>query len=215
MKFFVSRQRYWGVDEDEGTVVEVAQGGLDYANPGMMGVHFSHLGEGQEFTNPKEAVEAAIRVCDAWRALGEQNAKVSFGFTGGNSLPFEPKSYDDLRQKAEELYEKLPKCSECSELLGKETYTHDLNCGDEEFCSENCADKAYRSSVLSDLHMWANDIFNDVSLDWEQKYDQIFSDDISVKVFNLVRLDYCDPDTSYEEDVTAFINAFNEKMKDG
>jgi hypothetical protein len=37
---------------------------------------------------------------------------------------------------------------------------------------------------------------------------------ISVKVFNEVGLDYCDPDTTYEEDVTAFMNAFRVKMRD-
>ena len=41
-------------------------------------------------------------------------------------------------------------------------------------------------------------------------YDMIFSEHISRKI--LIDLDYYDPDTSYEEDVTAFVNAFNDKM---
>jgi hypothetical protein len=43
-------------------------------------------------------------------------------------------------------------------------------------------------------------------LSWKEKYDKIFSDDISMKV----DLDYYDPDTSYEEDILAFVNAFKE-----
>ena len=40
----------------------------------------------------------------------------------------------------------------------------------------------------------------------EKKYDYIFSDNISKKI----KLDYCDPDTSYGEDVKAFMEAFKE-----
>jgi len=141
-KFFVSRQRYYGVDEDEGTVVEIAYGGLDYANPDMLGTKWPHLGEGKEFSDPREAVEAAIRVCDAWRVSGESNAKVAMGATGGNTIPFEPKEYDEARARAEELYEKLPKCDQCGEVLGKQTYSHDLD-DQGKFCSEHCADKNY------------------------------------------------------------------------
>ena len=52
--------------------------------------------------------------------------------------------------------------------------------------------------------IWRND------LDWEQKYDRIFSDQISRKVHKLIHLDYYDPDTSYEEDVSAFASALDE-----
>ncbi len=142
-KFFVSRQRYWGVDEEEGTVVEIAYGGSDYANPDMLTTAYGIMGEGKEYHDPREAVEAAIRVCDAWRADGETNAKVAMGATGGNTIPFEPKTYDEARKRAEELYEKLPKCAECGEPLGDETFSHDLTCDDEKFCSERCAEKNY------------------------------------------------------------------------
>ena len=40
MKYFVSRQSYWG--EEEPLVVEIAHGGLDYANADM-------LSDGPEF----------------------------------------------------------------------------------------------------------------------------------------------------------------------
>ena len=46
-------------------------------------------------------------------------------------------------------------------------------------------------------------------LEWVDKYDMIFSDEIS-KNFHL---DYYDPDTSYEEDVLAWVDAFDEYFR--
>ncbi len=46
-------------------------------------------------------------------------------------------------------------------------------------------------------------------LEWVDKYDMIFSDDISMKF----HLDYYDPDTSYEEDVLAWVQAFESYFK--
>lgn len=75
-------------------------------------------------------------------------------------------------------------------------------------------------SILNELiilNKEANEII-DSELSWEEKYHLIFSSRISSKVFDLINLDYYDPDTSYEEDVLAFINAFNsrvEKFKNG
>lgn len=57
-----------------------------------------------------------------------------------------------------------------------------------------------------------NKIFDSETLGWEEKYELIFSDRISRFVFDNCSLDYYDPDTSYEEDVKAFVNAFNEYM---
>lgn len=145
VKFFVSRQQYWGVEEEEGTVVEVAYGGLDYANPDMLTTRWRELGEGKEFTDPREAVEAAIQVCDAWRKAGCPLAKVAMGSTGGCTIPFEPKEYDEARARAVEIFEKLPKCAECGETLGSETFTHEFVMDDELFCSGNCAEKNYWS----------------------------------------------------------------------
>lgn len=50
---------------------------------------------------------------------------------------------------------------------------------------------------------------------WETKYDIIFSQSVSLKIYNLVRVcdfkfDYRDPDTSYEEDVMYFVNALRD-----
>ena len=43
--------------------------------------------------------------------------------------------------------------------------------------------------------------------EWESIYNKIFSKKISKMVHKMVQLDYYDPDTSYREDVTAFVNA--------
>ena len=51
------------------------------------------------------------------------------------------------------------------------------------------------------------------NMSWEAKYDLIFSPEISQEVFKLSRdFDYCDPDTTYEEDVMAFFNSFEEYL---
>ena len=48
----------------------------------------------------------------------------------------------------------------------------------------------------------------------ETKYDLIFSDDLSRTLRQMFPLEYYDPDTSYEEDVTAFVRALREKCDD-
>lgn len=45
---------------------------------------------------------------------------------------------------------------------------------------------------------------------WAQLYDVVFSENVSKKIFKRFKFDYYDPDTSYREDVCAFIDAFNE-----
>lgn len=52
----------------------------------------------------------------------------------------------------------------------------------------------------ADRIRWADDLTSD------EKYDLIFSKDISQRV----SFDYYDPDTSYEEDVHAFMRGFEE-----
>ena len=49
----------------------------------------------------------------------------------------------------------------------------------------------------------------DSDLPWEDKYDMIFSEEISRKF----SLDYYDPDTSYQEDVMAFMGALDDYMR--
>ena len=49
------------------------------------------------------------------------------------------------------------------------------------------------------------------NISWEIKYHLIFSDEVS-GVLNKIPLDYYDPDTSYQEDVMAYIAAIKEKL---
>jgi len=48
----------------------------------------------------------------------------------------------------------------------------------------------------------------------ETKYELIFSEDLSQALGQIFRLDYCDPDTSYEEDVGAYVWALREKCSE-
>ena len=54
---------------------------------------------------------------------------------------------------------------------------------------------------------------------WSKRYDIVFSDNISkraVQLYNNLsesRFDYYDPDTSYQEDVEAFVKAITEHFK--
>lgn len=52
----------------------------------------------------------------------------------------------------------------------------------------------------------------DSAADWETKYDLIFSDHIIEPIKETgIGFDWCDPDTTYEEDVTAFVTAVSAK----
>lgn len=54
-----------------------------------------------------------------------------------------------------------------------------------------------------------NAIHNSPIMDWEKKYDLIFSDSVSIAIGKLISISYADPDTSYEEDVQAYVKAVN------
>lgn len=69
---------------------------------------------------------------------------------------------------------------------------------------------------LREISSLCHDIRNS-DLDAEKQYDIIFSQHISRFVFELCHengtaLDYYDPDTSYEEDMDAFIYALDDKI---
>jgi len=62
------------------------------------------------------------------------------------------------------------------------------------------------------LHRMAHDILQaDVS--WEDKYDLIFSEYVSIEALALFSFEWVDPDSTYEEDVTAFMKAFDAKAE--
>ena len=155
MPYFVSRQRYWS----EGTpVVEVAAGGLDYANPDMLGFKYRAEGEGEEYTDPREAVEAAIAVCRAWRADGTR-CHVATGATGGFTMPFEPTTFRDARAWAERAWERLPKCDGCGKPLPseREQYRRLDDWTGERFCSERCCERAIEFDEQCDAEFAAQE----------------------------------------------------------
>ena len=50
--------------------------------------------------------------------------------------------------------------------------------------------------------------------EWEAKYDMIFSDQLAKRIRELMGpLDYYDPDTSYYEDVQAYVTALNDEWR--
>lgn len=95
MKYFVSRQMYWPFGDK---VIEIAEGGVDYANPDMLVVGFPELGEGVEYDDPREALEAAFRIRDAW-----PGSRIEVGCTHGYTMPFEEHPSDEeLREWAKD-----------------------------------------------------------------------------------------------------------------
>jgi hypothetical protein len=62
---------------------------------------------------------------------------------------------------------------------------------------------------IKSIYDKAKKIYEAEDLDDEEKYDMIFSDEISRKV----SFDYYDPDTTYEEDVAAFMRGFEEYIE--
>lgn len=66
----------------------------------------------------------------------------------------------------------------------------------------------YDLGVHGSAHLYHHpDAEIDEACEWENIYRKIFSEKISKKVHKMVHLDYYDPDTSYHEDVQAFVNA--------
>ena len=137
--YTVTRQIQW---PDGGHLVEISAGGFDYTNPDALLEQFASLGEGETFLSPVKAVEAAIKVCEAWRAVGCDEAQIGHGATGGMTMPFDPCTYEEARAWAAEREASLPRCDGCGELLGKDRYrVQELH--DEVFCREYCAEQAW------------------------------------------------------------------------
>ncbi len=137
MPYTLTRQCQWPSGDN---VVEISAGTNDYTNPDALVP--SYPDDGQTFDSPVEAVEAAIRVCEAWRKDGAADAQIGYGATGGMTMPFDACSFDDARVWARERLESLPKCDRCGEILPERRFTHqDLN--DQKFCREYCAEGAY------------------------------------------------------------------------
>jgi hypothetical protein len=144
MVWTVTRQMQW----PEGSlVVEISEGGIDYANPDAFCAKYA--GEWEEIVDPREAVETAIEMAQQWqKSVLDDEVFIAMGATCGLTMPFmgaslEEETFKDLRERAKEFYKKLPKCARCGELLGKERYTHELE-DEDKFCSEYCVEEAFQ-----------------------------------------------------------------------
>jgi hypothetical protein len=148
LKFFVSRQIYWGV-EDPNTV-EIAIGGCDYSNPDMLVGKYP--GEGQEYTNPVEAAEIAFAIAAAWKKdCPKLKINIAHGNTMGMTRPFEGSTKKAIRAWANKLLETLPKCDECGEMIIDEDnyYKYD-DFPDMKFCREYCAEEFARKNLVTE-----------------------------------------------------------------
>jgi hypothetical protein len=144
--YFISRQKYW---PDGDLVVEIAKGGRDYANPDMLSPKYS--GEGEEYEDPREALNIALDIRDSWISDCKEEVRVEHGFTGGSTMPFcsEPTD-EELKEWAEETYQKLPKCDRCGEVLPDKCWTLYEYDPDLKFCSEYCAEEFDRGMIAEE-----------------------------------------------------------------
>jgi len=139
-------------------VVEIAGGGLDYANPDMLSDTdntYGSLGDMLETNDPREALEAAFAVRDRWNEIlaleeggrGKRHARIETGYTGGYTMPFEHYPTDkELRAWAEVEWEGAPKCEQCGKPLPERRDRVSLSFPYEdegEFCSLYCAEQRY------------------------------------------------------------------------
>lgn len=69
---------------------------------------------------------------------------------------------------------------------------------------------------LAEIYLKAKAIVESSRLDWEEKYDLIFSKEISQRVYELRTGSgsWYDPDTTYREDTEAFFEQFTDYMKE-
>ena len=148
-EFTVTRQHRW---HDGLYIVEITQGGLDFSGPDMLVEKYGKLGEGDTFKGMTPAVEAAVAIARQWKLDLKAEGKnykvyIASGNNHGMGLTLDEytateKHFKMFLEKAKAFDEKLPKCVECGEILGKEHFGfYDL--GEFDCCSEYCAEKYY------------------------------------------------------------------------
>ena len=146
-KFTVTRQHRY---HDGYKIVEVSQGGIDYANPDALCKKWQ--GEMEEYTGMTAAVEAAIGIAKAWQETTTDQIFIGVGATHGMTMEFDAlelteETFDALLAKAEKFDENLPKCEHCGDILTGNNYGHIFNNGETPYCSDYCAEMAYDELV--------------------------------------------------------------------
>jgi hypothetical protein len=149
MSYFVSRQMYW---PDGDAVVEIAVGGSDVSGCDMLVAKYA--GEGEEYADPREALQAAVDIREAWKQdarkrengewISEVNAdeiRIEAGsgmdVQGGYDFP----ENEELRSWAEKELERLPKCDRCGEIIEDKKKVTLWDYDDSAFCCEGCAER--------------------------------------------------------------------------
>ena len=166
--YYVSRQHYYYSGD---CAVEIAAGGLDYSGCDML--VSKYRGEGEEYSDPREAVKSAVEILKLWQAdnpddvigiayghnldMIEPEAIPSDGFADGGE-EYTPEElqimYDTQLEEviqsariwAEKEYQSLLKCDRCGEVIENPQHYYYLEEYDylgEKFCSDSCADSAY------------------------------------------------------------------------
>ena len=117
--YFVSRQHYYYQDE---YFVEIAYPSIDYSSPDMLICKYS--GEGESYTDPREAVQVAIKIRDQWKEdlKGEdKDREISISYGSFDGCEGEESTDEELKAWADKVYESLEKCSYCGDILEKNT----------------------------------------------------------------------------------------------
>ncbi len=78
----------------------------------------------------------------------------------------------------------------------------------EEFEEKNASGKETVHSLY-----WKIRKIYESNLTWTEKYNKIFSDELSVKMNELLKFDYYDPDMDYEDDVIAYVSSLSEAVQ--
>lgn len=72
--------------------------------------------------------------------------------------------------------------------------------------------------INEEMHRVINKVLDSEAFDndydrWEFIYDYVFSDECCHAARNIHKFDWCDLDTTYEEDANAFISAFDRECE--
>jgi len=111
--YYVSRQSGWW--NGPGRAVELGVGGEEYADWNGSYTErtmYPHLGEGEQFADPREAVAAAFAIRDAWQASDHTRTRVV-----SRDVSEEPLNARTLRAWAITEEAELERCAQCHKLL--------------------------------------------------------------------------------------------------
>lgn len=143
MEWTVSRQHYYYSDE---LVVEIVQG-RDCSGPDALMAKYRD--EFALFEDPREVVEAAIKIAEQWQAdCPGDEILIANGNTLGGSLelegaPLNEETFAGLREWAQKQYDAIPKCNWCGDpICGSPFIIWEFG-DDYQFCSHHCAEEAY------------------------------------------------------------------------